>query len=284
VDPPRSAPDRLIAPALPRVGRDGHLRLGFERRGDRTVLARSGFTLPLQVMAALDVDDPAAVVSMLNPTGGLVGGDRLRIDVDAGPAAHACLTTPSATKVYRAPAAPSVQEVTLRVGDGATVEWVPDHTIPFAGAAFRQSIDVEMGRAGRLIVVDAFAAGRVARGEAWRFSLLESALRIRDAAGWLLIDRFVLAGDARWDGLGGTEGAPYFATVAVIGDVDAAALGRAVAPAGQATIAVGPLPRGGALARCLAGDAPALTAAVHTVWTAARQALLGLAAPALRKG
>src|SRR2546422_1747450 len=50
---------------------------------------------------SLALDDRAAVVSVLNPTGGLVGGDRLAIDVVVGPAAHACLTTPSATKVYR---------------------------------------------------------------------------------------------------------------------------------------------------------------------------------------
>jgi urease accessory protein len=282
VDSPRSAPDGLTP--LPRVGRDGHLRLRFERRGDRTVVARSGFTLPLQVLAPIDLDDPAAVVSILNPTGGLVGGDRLRIDVEAGPDAHACLTTPSATRVYRAPGDPTLQEVTLRLAAGATVEWVPDHTIPFAGSAFRQSIDVEMGAGARLILVDAFAVGRVARGEVWRFSLLDSALRIRDAKGWLLSDRFVLAGDARWSGLGRAEGAPYFATVALIGDVDVDALGAAVTPAGQGPVAVGALARGGALVRCLAHDAPTLTAAIETVWTAARRALLGREAPALRKG
>jgi len=32
--------------------------------------------MPLQVMAPVALDDPAAVVCMLNPTGGLVGGDR----------------------------------------------------------------------------------------------------------------------------------------------------------------------------------------------------------------
>ena len=76
MDPAGPAPDR--------VGKDGALALVFERRGGRTVLTRSRYTLPLQVMAPVDLDDPAAVVSVLNPTGGLVGGDRLTIDVAEG--------------------------------------------------------------------------------------------------------------------------------------------------------------------------------------------------------
>jgi len=65
--------------------------------------------MPLQVMAPMALDDAASIVCMLNPTGGLVGGDRLVIDVGVGAGAHACLTTPSATKVYRTVAGPAEQ-------------------------------------------------------------------------------------------------------------------------------------------------------------------------------
>src|SRR2546422_6053420 len=132
---------------------------------------------------SLALDDRAAVVSILNPTGGLVGGDRLAIDVVVGPAAHGCLTTPSATKVYRTAGAAAEQSVRLRLGAGAILEWVPDHTIPFAGSAFRQAIDCEVGDGATLLVMDAFAAGRIARGEAWGFALLESAVTVRDHRG-----------------------------------------------------------------------------------------------------
>jgi urease accessory protein len=194
------------------------------------------------------------------------------------------VTTPSATRVYRASGAPAVQEVRLRLGAGAALEWVPDHTIPFPGSALRQSIDVELGARARLVLVDAFAAGRVARGEVWRFALLESALRIRDAEGWLLIDRFVLTGDARWSGLGGTEQAPYFATVAIVGDLDIDALSGAIGREVGTSVAVGRLARRGAVLRCLAADAPALARTIEIVWGLARRALHGLAPPALRKG
>ena len=269
-----------------RVGRDGTLALDFERRGDATVLTGCRFTLPLQVLTPVALADAAAVVSILNPTGGLVGGDRLHLDVNVGAGAHACLTTPSATKVYRTAGEIAVQEARLRVGADAILEWVPDHTIPFAGSAFRQSLAVDLASGARLILVDAFAAGRVAREERWHFRMLESALRVRDAGGWLLLDRFVL-GARPWDGLGFTEGAPYFATMVVAGSGagDARpALAAAASALGESRAAVGISRRGAVVVRCLAPNAPALTETMDVLWGTAREALLGLAAPALRKG
>jgi urease accessory protein len=285
-----------------RVGRDGALRLGFERRGGRTVLAVCRYTLPLSVLAPVPLDDPAAVVWVLSPTGGLVGGDRLAIDVTVGEGAHACLTTSSATRVYRTAGEPAIQEVRLRLLAGATLEYVPDHAIPFAGSAFRQSILAELGEGARLILLDAFAAGRVGRGERWCFDRLESSVEVRDVRGWLLRERLRLSGVPAWAGLGLAEGAPYFASVAgfealtepTAGGRDPA--GVATALLGEAAgltevsgeppaleVGGGHLPRGGWLIRCLARDAPALTAALARLWDLARWHMLGLPPLSLRK-
>jgi urease accessory protein len=273
-----------VAATAARTGRDGVLRLCFERRGARTVLAHSAYTLPLQVLAPLALDDSAAVVSVLNPTGGLVGGDRLAVDARAGAGAHAVLTTPSATKVYRSAGEMVEHRVQLTIGAGALLEWVPDHTIPFAGAAYRQAIEVDVAADGTLVLVDAFAAGRVARDERWRFRHLESSLTVRDTGGPLVHDRFVLAGTPAWDGLGLAEGHAYFGVVVVVADVDLDALVRdldAVTLAGF-TAAAGRLARRGVLLRCLATDAPALLAGIEEVWTCARGSL-GLPRLPLRK-
>ena len=277
-----------VVTEVSRAGRDGALRLEVERRGDRSVLSRARFTLPLQVLAPLGLDDPAAVVSILNPTGGHVGGDRLTIDVTVGAAAHACITTPSATKVYRATGEPAVQHVALRLEAGAICEWVPDHTIPFAGSALRQRITVDVGDGAGLILVDAFAAGRVGRGEAWTFRLLDSAITVRDAKGWLLSDRFVLEADGALDprALGAAGGQPYFASMVVVAD-DVDAFRREVAarfpPDGDVAVAAGALPRRGTLVRCLAPSAPRLLDALDALWAAVRRHVLALPPLALRK-
>lgn len=249
-------------------------------------MARSRSTLPLQVLAPVALDDPGAVVSILNPTGGLVGGDRLDVAIDVGPHAQVCLTTPSATKVYRTTGAVAEQHVRMTVGAGATCEWVPDHTIPFPGSKLRQTLHADLAADARLIVVDAFAAGRVARGEAWRFNHLESAVSIRDGAGWLFHDRFVLRGGGGYDGLGFTESQPYFATFVVIADGATAEFARFATAAGEtagAMVAAAKLPRRGAVVRVLAAGAPALLAALDAVWTLARERCLGAPALALRK-
>jgi urease accessory protein len=269
----------------PRVGRDGALSLRVERCGERSVLTGCRWTLPLQVLAPVALDDAAVVVSMLNPTGGLVGGDRLAIDVTVGAGAHACLTTPSATKVYRTAAGPAEQTVRLMLAPGARLEWVPDHTIPFAGAALRQRIEADVADGATLVLLDAFAAGRVARGEAWRFTLLDSALSVRDARGFLLHDRLLLRDGTPGRGLGLAEDRPYVATLAVITDVAIGTFIDEVAALAADDVDVGAacLARRGVVVRCLAANAPALARTLDAIWASARRRVLGLSPLALRK-
>jgi len=270
-----------------RVGRDGALSLRFARRDGATVLDGCRFTLPLQVLTPLAVDGTASVVSILNPTGAVLGGDRLRIDVVVGPSAHAVLTTPSATRIHRTDGAVAEQDVDLRVAAGGVLEWVPDHTIPHEGSAFRQRVRARVGPGATLVFVDAFAVGRVARGECWRFAHLESGITVTDDAGRLCHDRFVLKGDGRWGGLGYTEGAPYVATIVVIADVAlddlAAGLEARLGAIDGVRAGVARLPRRGLLVRCLAGSAPALGDALREGWEIARQQALGESAIDLRK-
>src|SRR2546426_11954667 len=127
-------------PEPARVGRDGTLALALERRDGATVLGACRYRLPLQVLSPMALDDPAAVVSVLNPTGGLVGGDRLTIDVTIGPAAHGCLTTPSATKVYRTAGAAAGQRGANRLRARALLGGGPPHPNPFAGPGFPPAI------------------------------------------------------------------------------------------------------------------------------------------------
>jgi len=275
-----------LTPTTARVGRDGTLSLRVERAGERSVVAACRWTMPLQVLAPMALDDSAAIVSVLNPTGGLVGGDRLAIDVAVGPAAHACVTTPSATKVYRTSGEPVEQTVRLTVATHGRLEWVPDHTIPFAGAALRQRVEADVAEGAALVLVDAFTAGRVARGEMWRFAMLDSALSVRDAGGWLLHDRLVLRDGTPGSGLGLAEDRPYVATVVVIADGGVAAFADDVAELDRGhDVSVGAalLPRRGALVRCLVSDAPALVRTVDAIWAAARRRVLDLPPLRLRK-
>src|SRR5215475_4769965 len=88
-----SSPDQSIPRG--RVGRDGTLRLAFRLQGPRTVLVEHRYTLPLQALGSMALDDSgAATVMLLNPTGGLLGGDVLQTSVAMGSGSRVCLTTP----------------------------------------------------------------------------------------------------------------------------------------------------------------------------------------------
>src|ERR1700690_4676775 len=108
-----------------RVGRDGFLRLRFARSGANTILAQSRFSLPLQALTPLTLADGASYLMLLNPTGGVLGGDHLVTEIIQEAGTHACLTTPSATRVYRTSQRPAVIETVIKLGEGATLEYLP---------------------------------------------------------------------------------------------------------------------------------------------------------------
>lgn len=276
------------------------------------MLTARRFTLPLQALEPMDLDgDGVATLLLLNPTGGLLAGDRLETDIVLGPGSRVCLSTPSATRVYRSPGPVAVQRVTMDVGRGAALEWLPDHLIPSPGARLRQTTEIRLAADATLLYLDAWATGRAARGEAWGFDLLDSSLLVRDEAGPLIRERSILAGRPPRDGLGGTEGFAYMATFIALraagialrpariarraGDVPMTPDGEgweqlarvleaeAAAAQGGGRAGVTLLGRGGVLARLLCPSAPALQGVVHALWASCRQRLFGLPPARLRK-
>jgi urease accessory protein len=216
-----------------RSGRDGLLRLGFERRASApsdaanhiTALRHCRYTLPLQVLSPLTLDDGTSYLLLLNPTGGVLGGDRLRTEIDLGEHAAVCLSTPSATRIYRTGerTAESTSESTgqsaskhtgqrqsestsgppaeihtvLRLAPGATLEYLPDHVIPHAGSHLRQTLRIEMQQGSRGIFLDAFAAGRVARNEHWQFREFHSRTEVALRDKLIYLSRTNIAGAAQ---------------------------------------------------------------------------------------
>jgi urease accessory protein len=255
------------------------------------VLTERRFTLPLQALEPMDLEgDGTATLLLLNPTGGLLGGDRLETDISLGPASRVCLSTPSATRVYRSPGAAAVQRLTIDVGAEAVLEWLPDHLIPSPGARLRQSTEIGLAADATLLYLDSWAVGRAARDEAWGFDLLDSSLLVHDETGLLLRERSALAGPPAPDGIGGTEAFAYVATFAAIRpDVDGwedliASLQRDLdGAAAGCRVGVTLLARGGVLARLLCPSAPALAACVQAAWARCRRHMLGLEPARLRK-
>jgi urease accessory protein len=273
-----------------RVGRDGFLRLRFARHGDRTVLAQSRFSLPLQTLAPLALDDGACHVMLLNPTGGVLGGDRLITEIILEGRTHACLTTPSATRIYRTASEPAILDTVIHVGEGSTLEYFPDHIIPHAGSSVRQSLRLEMEQGSCAILLDAMAAGRIAHGERWNFLEIDSKMAVHRRGEPIYINRTKITPSIlRPDKLGFMEEFDYFVAMSIFADGFkdweniATALNAKLDSAPQIHGGTSIFSHHGCAVRFLARSASDMSSMNKLLWDAARELIAGLAPVDLRK-
>jgi urease accessory protein len=107
------------------------------------------------------------------PTGGLVQGDRISIDVVVEPGGVAHLTSQSANRAYRCDEGEIRQSLLLKLNRGAYLEWWPEPLIPYAGTRIRQDARLVVDPDSTLLFAEMSLAGRVARGERHAYQRLE---------------------------------------------------------------------------------------------------------------
>jgi urease accessory protein len=266
-----------------RVGRDGFLRLRFARSGANTILAQSRFSLPLQILTPLTLADGAAYLMLLNPTGGVLGGDHLATEIVQEADTHVCLTTPSATRIYRTLEKPAILETLIRIRDNATLEYFPDHIIPHENSALRQSLRVEMAPGSRAILFDSMASGRVAHGERWKFREMDSRTDVFLSGRPIYINRTkILPAPRQPDRAGQMEDFDYLGSVGFFADgfLDwkglCAQLNEVLNAIPNIKGAASMLTRNGCMVRFLARSASDMTLTNKKLWDLGRQTLLNL--------
>ena len=226
----RSEPITLAPPPLPRLERgNGAAEIVFKRRGEATVLARLAQQTPCRVLfpAGEPGDPPLAV--LLTTSGGLTGGDALRLAVGVEPGAAACVTTQAAEKIYRS-LGPDVRiDVDLSVGAGASLEYLPQETILFDGARLARRNAADIAPGGRLLAAEMLVFGRAARGEVLRHGRVFERWCVRRAGKLVWADALSLDGDiaARLGDPFAFAGARALATLFYVGEAAEKLLPRA---------------------------------------------------------
>lgn len=275
------------------VGRVGELRLEYAQRDGQTVISRSHCTTPWHLLPPIYLDETgSAYTLLLNPSGGLVGGDHLSIHMKLDAGAHVLISAPSANRIYRTKGEVSVQEINLTLGTGAVLEWLPEHAIPYSGSRYRQTLRATLAPGATIVLWDALASGRIAREERWAFTSLENEIRITTASGNSVLERYVL--DPKTDlgrvGLAGDW--DYVASLYVVNDsVSAEVWSRLESrlgslldeQAGRVLAGVSTPAVAGVAVKLLARTAPDLTQLLETLWAAVRAELWNLPPVALRK-
>ena len=177
------------APTGPDGGWRGRLDLRFEARGGRTVLASRAHRGPLMVQSPFYPEGPVCHVYLLHPPGGVVGGDRLRVEGRLDERTHALLTTPAAAKVYRSAGGRSRIEHEFHVAADAALEWLPQRTLAFSGARAHASTRVHLQGSARFLGWEAVCLGRPAAGERFERGALRTDFELWKDGAPLMLER-----------------------------------------------------------------------------------------------
>ena len=116
---------------------------------------------------------------IVNTAGGVAGGDRLKLDVSVERGARLVVTTAAAEKVYRTLEPAAAIEVTLCLGTGARLAWLPQETILFDRARLRRAIDIDLAADAQLLLAEAIVFGRGGMGETVKDGFLFDRWRLR---------------------------------------------------------------------------------------------------------
>jgi urease accessory protein len=249
----------------------GSLWLSFEPKDNRTVLAGWYTSSPFGAVRA-NYPDGSGIpeVQITNPSGGILGGDSLELEISLAPGSSATILTQAANKAYRGET--SEQRALFRVGEGAFLEYLPHHLIPYSGSDYRQVTTFQLAPDSTLITWDAYAAGRVARSERFYFTGLYSRTRISRYGIPEVVDGFELTGGTEWFG-----GYPYTAAIYILAPRNLESLAKtlldllAVAPGALASSSA--LSSGICAIRALANDAHTLYRLLNRSRDLARRSL-----------
>lgn len=213
-------------------GWTGRLELEYERFRQDTVLSRNRHKGPLVVQRPLYPEGKDVChTCILHPPGGVVGGDRLEIDVTVKSDASALITTPGATKFYRSGGRFATQEQHLKVAAEACLEWLPQDAIIFPGAEAGISTRIDLEPGATFMGWEILCLGLPVNGKRFTEGQLQTSLSLYREQKVLFLDRLQLHREEDLSRPSGLRNYPVTATFIVTNAKEDMLAGvRAIAP------------------------------------------------------
>ena len=159
-----------------KTGKIGILQLLLEEDDERkkTIIKEKFCRVPLYVQRALYLEESIpsmAYIYIISPSGGILQGDRYRIDITLKKNSYAHITTQSATRVYKMERDFATQMVNIVVDDGCYFEYIPEQVIPFRNSRFYQIVDLNVHENSTMVYSEMIVPGRVASGEVFEYDI-----------------------------------------------------------------------------------------------------------------
>lgn len=179
---PRNIPpefEAYLSESQSEVGKSGKvgilsLKLEKDPETGKTVIREQYTRVPLFTQRAMYLEEtlPAmAYVYIVSPSGGILQGDRYRIDITLDNNTLAHVTTQGATRIYKMEKNYASQIVNITVGEGSFFEYIPDQIIPFRNSRFYQEVELNVHDNATMIYSEVIVPGRVASGEAFEYDI-----------------------------------------------------------------------------------------------------------------
>ena len=158
-------------------------------------MAERRHTGPLQVQKPLYPEGRSVCHTViLHPPGGMAEGDSIRINVAQGPDTKTVLTSPAAAKWYKSSGGFASQEVRIKLGARAQLDWLPPENILFENAHASLHFHLELAQDASAIGWETFVFGRRARGETWDTGALRLDSQFSDEKGLLWAEKANVTG------------------------------------------------------------------------------------------
>lgn len=196
----------------------GSLNLVYAQHQEKTQVISSQMKAPLKVQRPFYPEDGICHSVVLHTAGGIVGGDRNELSFHLQPNAQALITTATASKIYRSNGLQALQNIRMQVDADAYLEWLPQETIVFDGAIYRQDLHVELAPGAKWLGWEITRFGRTARKERFLTGDWKSHTEVWQQGVPLWIDRQWLPGGEKIiDSFHGLAGFPIVGSLAWIG-------------------------------------------------------------------
>jgi len=140
----------------------------------KTVITKQFSQVPLQIQKALYPErslPQMAYIYLISPSGGILQGDRYRIDVVLKNKAIVHMTTQGATRIYSMNANSASQILNITVDEKCYLEYVPDQIIPYKNSRYYQNVNLNVHNNSTLIYSEVLTPGRIAMEESFEYDI-----------------------------------------------------------------------------------------------------------------
>jgi urease accessory protein len=162
------------------------LRLEHDPERQRTVAKEQYSKVPLYTQRVLYLEESLpsmAYLFIMSPSGGILQGDRYRIDITLKNGAYFHLTTQGATRIYRMDKNYATQLVNITVGEGCYFEYIPDQIIPYRNSRFYQQVTLNTHDNSTMVYSELLVPGRVGSGESFEYDICYMKTNARNQTG-----------------------------------------------------------------------------------------------------